>query len=206
MELVGIILAVNLTCAVVAAWLAKRWGRDPFSWVLVCAVLGPFGLIALFAVRSSGETPVVELQEEGSGVGPRVIVPVDGSEHGVGAAQYVADAFGKSLGQVLLLAVLPLERADALRESESSPRRAELDEEIGRHLKGAEDVVRQAGVPYKTEVRFGDPAAEILAAASGGYDLIVMGRRGRGGVKKLLLGSVSERVVKDARCPVTVVG
>ena len=59
----------------------------------------------------------------------------------------------------------------------------------------------------RVETRFGDPATEIVRfAAEGGFDHIVMGRRGRGGVAKLLLGSVSEKVLKDATIPVTVAG
>ncbi|HBH01951.1 MAG TPA: universal stress protein UspA, partial [Candidatus Rokubacteria bacterium] len=36
-------------------------------------------------------------------------------------------------------------------------------------------------------------------------DLVVVGARGRGGIERLLLGSVSERVLRDARCPVLIV-
>jgi nucleotide-binding universal stress UspA family protein len=52
----------------------------------------------------------------------------------------------------------------------------------------------------------GNPADEIVAAA-GDYetDLVVVGARGRGGVARLLLGSVSEKVLRDARCPVLIV-
>jgi nucleotide-binding universal stress UspA family protein len=132
---------------------------------------------------------------------------VDGSRHGVAAVQYVVSAFGRSLDEVVLLVVLPLERADALEESEQAPARREYDEELAEHLRGAEDPLKECGMTYGTEVRFGDPGSEIIeAAAAGGYDLIVMGRRGRGGVTKLVLGSVSEKVVKGAGCPVTVVG
>jgi nucleotide-binding universal stress UspA family protein len=53
---------------------------------------------------------------------------------------------------------------------------------------------------------FGDPAKEIITFAEEGHcDLIVMGRRGQGAVSKALLGSVSDRVVKAASCPVMVV-
>lgn len=54
-------------------------------------------------------------------------------------------------------------------------------------------------------VRIGDPADEILALAEEiGAHLIVMGSHGRKGLVKLVLGSVSERVVREAKCPVTV--
>ena len=52
----------------------------------------------------------------------------------------------------------------------------------------------------------GDPREEICGlAASGGFDLIVMGSRGLSPLKELLLGSVSEHVIRKAPCPVTIV-
>ena len=52
----------------------------------------------------------------------------------------------------------------------------------------------------------GHPAAEIVRVAEeGGYDLIVAGSRGRNPVGELLLGSVSQAVVRQASCPVLVV-
>ena len=52
----------------------------------------------------------------------------------------------------------------------------------------------------------GDPAAEIVAhAATAGTDVIVLGTHGRTGADRLLMGSVAERVMRDAPCSVMVV-
>jgi nucleotide-binding universal stress UspA family protein len=59
------------------------------------------------------------------------------------------------------------------------------------------------GLRATTEVTFGPIAGTIVErAAAIGADMIVMGTHGRGGVVHLLMGSVAERVVRTARCPV----
>ena len=52
----------------------------------------------------------------------------------------------------------------------------------------------------------GDPATTIIErATSGGYDLLVLGTHGRTGLSHLILGSVAEKVVRRAPCPVLTV-
>jgi universal stress protein A len=61
-------------------------------------------------------------------------------------------------------------------------------------------------VRITTEVRFGLPTDEIVAAAIAyGSDMVVMGTHGRTGLPHLLLGSIAERVVRTAPCPVLAV-
>ena len=56
------------------------------------------------------------------------------------------------------------------------------------------------------EAIIGTPAMSIVEYAAGhGIDLIVMGTHGRGGMSHLLMGSVAERVVRTATCPVLTV-
>jgi nucleotide-binding universal stress UspA family protein len=58
----------------------------------------------------------------------------------------------------------------------------------------------------RTVIEVGHPAEHLVAMAEReGVDLIVMGRRGRTATARWLLGSVSERVLRYAHCPVTVV-
>jgi nucleotide-binding universal stress UspA family protein len=51
----------------------------------------------------------------------------------------------------------------------------------------------------------GDPVGKLLEAAEMGVDLLVLGSRGFGPVMRLLIGSVSSRVIREAPCPVLVV-
>lgn len=65
---------------------------------------------------------------------------------------------------------------------------------------------RDLGVGAEFLVWTGDPGASISAAAEAeGADLVVVGTRGRSGAERMLLGSVSDHVVRTAGCPVLVV-
>lgn len=61
-------------------------------------------------------------------------------------------------------------------------------------------------IPVSHVLLEGDPATEIARyAADAGIDVIVIGTRGRTGVDRLVLGSVAERVMREAPCSVLVV-
>ncbi|HEX3268184.1 MAG TPA: universal stress protein [Gaiellaceae bacterium] len=73
-------------------------------------------------------------------------------------------------------------------------------------LRAAVDEARAAGVEATSELHEGIPVEEICAAAEKvGAGMIVIGAHGRGLVKRLVLGSVSNGVVHKAPCPVLVV-
>ncbi len=84
-------------------------------------------------------------------------------------------------------------------------------EEIQEELKAAverrlNEMSPGSEVHFFVHTRIGNPASEILEAAELlGVDLIFIGSHGRTGLKRLMLGSVSEKVVREAGCPVMVV-
>ena len=79
-------------------------------------------------------------------------------------------------------------------------------EQTRRWLTGLEQQATAAGVETTWDWRHGNPGPQICQVAeSGPADLILLGRRGRGGLKAALLGSVSNYVVHHAPCSVLVV-
>jgi len=74
------------------------------------------------------------------------------------------------------------------------------------HLVAVVRDARAAGVTAEFLVWDGDPGGSITAAAEAeAADLVVVGTRGRSGAERMLLGSVSDHVVRHASCPVLVV-
>ena len=81
------------------------------------------------------------------------------------------------------------------------------EKEAGRHL--ADEVELNFGTrPPKADchLRIGNPAQEIVATAEQlNADLIVMAAHGKGGLRHLLLGSTTEKIIRSANCPVLIV-
>jgi nucleotide-binding universal stress UspA family protein len=72
-------------------------------------------------------------------------------------------------------------------------------------MDGAERV-KAEGVPVETILLEGNTVQEIIkAAGEGKFDLIVMGARGISKIREILLGSVSDGVLRNAPCPVLIV-
>jgi nucleotide-binding universal stress UspA family protein len=70
----------------------------------------------------------------------------------------------------------------------------------------AEQIGSDDGKVAETHLRSGDPDKEILRTAESlGVGLIVIGSRGLGAVSRMLIGSVSDSIVRHAHCPVLVV-
>jgi nucleotide-binding universal stress UspA family protein len=95
-------------------------------------------------------------------------------------------------------------------EQSFSPRTVSLGEIREKAEKTLEEAVKQVeeagGTVAQAHLRSGDPDDEILRFCDeqGGFGLIVMGSRGLTRIKRVVMGSVSESVVRHAHCPVLV--
>jgi nucleotide-binding universal stress UspA family protein len=140
----------------------------------------------------------------------RILVPMDFSAPSDAALDY-ARAVAAQFGATLQLLHVADDPASALYSTDVFvPEIERLRDEIvsGAHARlearlTASDV---SDLGATVAVVIGTPAGCIVEYAAGhGIDLIVMGTHGRGGVSYLLMGSVAERVVRTAACPVLTV-
>jgi nucleotide-binding universal stress UspA family protein len=134
----------------------------------------------------------------------RILAAMDGSDasmHAVRKALEIADAMG---GEVTLAHVVPHVFVPAEVPFDSG----RLADEA---LRGGEIMLTQAaaelGRPAMSRVCLKGTPAESLAelADTGGYDLIVVGSKGRGAVARMLIGSTTDRLVHISRKPILVV-
>ncbi len=138
----------------------------------------------------------------------KILVPFDGSEHSNEALARAADLARRYGASLLILYVdHPLTYAlpkgySQVTQEQLAQMRAKFESEVA--LEHRE--LRDAPLKVETLVQRGDPRTEILRMATDGeFDLIVMGTRGRSGITRALLGSVTENVVHRAPCSVLVV-
>ncbi|MBI4011245.1 MAG: universal stress protein [Candidatus Rokubacteria bacterium] len=137
----------------------------------------------------------------------RILVAVDGSDHGLHAARAAA-RLARGLGARLTLLTVYHAPSAALGEPNYSTALGEALDHAREIIDRAREAVREAGGPEpESEWLGGAPAETIVRAArDGGYDLVVVGSRGRSRVQAVLLGSVSTAVAAQAGRPVLVIG
>jgi nucleotide-binding universal stress UspA family protein len=137
-------------------------------------------------------------------------VAVDGSANAERASRFAVELADNLNAELIVLHVVPRVSHAFVAVRSTLLFREYYFEERKAALEWMEKIVARAksrGVAVKPEIRLAPPsvAQEIIDYATAkDVDLIVMGTRGIGSFKKLLLGSVSSAVVAHARCSVLV--
>ena len=144
----------------------------------------------------------------------KILVPTDGSETAEAAVDHAVEMAKRYDAELHALYVVDIDAVNLSLGTEQVDRlksgRYEEMDEIKEKAEKATGVVadraEEKGVKVIEEVRAGTPHDAIVKyAKSNDIDVIVMGSHGRGGVRRALLGSVAERVLRTTHRPVFVV-
>jgi nucleotide-binding universal stress UspA family protein len=148
-----------------------------------------------------------------------IVVPLDGSKLSEQALPYAAALAKQFNAQILLLQVVPpIQLTSMEMASMQTPTAAEVLLEqsrrrerasvarSNRYLQTQVKSMQGQKVKASSQVVLGAPAVSIMEAAQKAKaDLIVMSTRGRGGLKRALLGSVADTVVRESTIPVLLI-
>lgn len=141
-----------------------------------------------------------------------ILLASDGSDNAIRAADTAAQIASKFGARVTILTVFNppvmappfLGGPEPIIDAEVLTQQAEEIQEAVERRTGA--ILETQKVPYECRREVGHPVDHIVSVAEQeNADLIVMGSRGLGGLQSFLLGSVSDRVLHHAHCPVLIV-
>jgi nucleotide-binding universal stress UspA family protein len=139
----------------------------------------------------------------------KILLTIDGSDNSLRAAEYTANLMEHMPGsRVTLLYVDTLITLIKTRGGVLPPDfETMIDAGVENALDEAEELFSKKNLPYNIQVLEGYDVAETICrfAKEYNYNQIVMGTRGLGSIKGVLLGSVSHKVLHIAPCPVTIV-
>ncbi|MEL7657751.1 MAG: universal stress protein [Bacillota bacterium] len=155
----------------------------------------------------------------------KLLVPVDGSKASIGAVKKAVEIAEKYGFTIKILTVIDEDHVSRLnrnmklwRQVDGSiisgiARTEDKEEIIGEIRQDAfellDTIIEQidfGDLKPEKEVLFGEPYHMILELAkAGNYDLIVMANRGHSRIKSFFTGSVTQRVISEAPCPVLVI-
>ena len=125
----------------------------------------------------------------------RILCPIDFDRISIPALELAVSMAKQNKGRIYLLYIIP--KVGAARLS------ADLEQVATDNLRGVARKWLHGKVPYQIIVRTGAPLSALLKAEEElAINLVVMATHGRTGKKQVLLGSVTERVVRQSTCPV----
>lgn len=137
-----------------------------------------------------------------------IMIPYDKSESASHAFEYAIDLAQKYNASVTIVTCVsiqaPTEPYFGTAYIETTKL---LNEDAAKSISSLEPKLKELKIQYKTDILETRSVTDSLItyAESHGVDLIVMGSRGFGGFKKLLLGSVASGVSQHSKCPVLIV-
>lgn len=145
----------------------------------------------------------------------KILVPIDGSKASVRAAKKAVEEIGKEGGSIKLLTVIDADLYSNLGnvvmnqgyvQAYNNDLVALYRENSDKLLDEIIDQLDAKELTVEKEITIGEPYVQILETAENEkVDLIIMGNRGFSKIKRFFIGSVTQRVISEAPCPVLVI-
>ena len=137
----------------------------------------------------------------------KILVPVDGSDNSykaLEAALILSEKLGSNISVVNVMEQVPITHIESEKLlSELLEAYKKENQEI---LSKCSDIAQQKGITIKTVLLQGNPAPVILDySKKENFDLVIMGSRGMGKFKELILGSVSSKIVHHSPCAIMII-
>jgi len=138
----------------------------------------------------------------------KILVPVDGSESSRKALIFAVDIAEKYKAKLSVLFVASHEIDDGLRHFTTHEYNLKdenafttVSEKMGKNTINRMINKLKSNIMINSVVLFGDPAARIVEYSTAcDFDMIVMGNRGLGSIKGIMMGSVSRKVSRQVKC------
>jgi nucleotide-binding universal stress UspA family protein len=152
------------------------------------------------ARRTGGEASALHLRQ--------ILAPTDFSNHSNHAIRYAAGLARQFGATLVLLHIVTKDALESISKAHVPPHPVDkiyenLAQEIREQYAGNVTPDVRTGLEMKTLVLPGDPSLQIVRATQlWGVDLIVMATHGRTGLSHAMMGSVTEKVIRKAPCPV----
>jgi nucleotide-binding universal stress UspA family protein len=138
----------------------------------------------------------------------KILVPVDGSKASLSAVKYAAKLSG-NMRSADTITLITVHDDQGLRHAKQFVGKAEIADylrEISeKELKSSIAILKKAGIKYTSIIQTGPVSAAIANTANKGYDMVIMGTKGRSALADLLIGSVAQRVIASCKKPVVLV-
>jgi nucleotide-binding universal stress UspA family protein len=138
----------------------------------------------------------------------KILVAVDGSKASLNAVKYAAK-LSQNLRSNDVITLITVHDDQGLNVAKQYVGRAEVQDYLrelsDKQLKSALAVLVKAGIKHNSIIQMGHVAETISRTANKGFDLVVLGAKGRSSIADLLVGSVAQRVLATCKKPVTLI-
>ena len=138
----------------------------------------------------------------------KILFPTDFSDVSQKAVKYIKQLKGAGAQEVIVLHVIDEKELLVLSRvpDQYLPITAQMEKEIAKEMAAVEADMTAEGFRVKLKVKTGKPFTEIMmTAAEEKTSIIVIGSHGRSNIEEMLMGSVSENVIRHAKVPLLVI-